>query len=57
MGGQRVTTLLQGKMEAGVHDVRWDGTNTTGKNVPSGIYFLKTVADEIRDTKRVVRMR
>jgi hypothetical protein len=26
-------------MEAGVHDVRWDGSTRTGTKVASGVYF------------------
>lgn len=34
--GRLVTTLLDGRMEGGVHQVRWDAQTT-----PSGVYFIR----------------
>jgi hypothetical protein len=44
--GQRVRSLLDGKVAAGRHQMIWDGTNDLGDKVASGIYFyvLKTGA-------------
>ncbi len=42
--GQRVTTLLNNKMEKGLHKVVWNGTNSAKKSVGSGIYFYKLEA-------------
>ncbi len=39
--GKVVKTLVDGEMTAGVHAVRWDGTNSAGEDVPSGVYFYK----------------
>jgi hypothetical protein len=57
VAGRRVVTILDRRMDAGFHDVRWDGTDQAGRVTPSGIYFLRTRSDDIRDTKRVVRTR
>jgi hypothetical protein len=40
--GQKINTLLAGvKMEAGFHQIEWDGTAAAGERVSSGIYFLQ----------------
>ncbi|MFC1898653.1 lectin like domain-containing protein [Candidatus Cloacimonadota bacterium] len=37
--GQKVITLENRTMEAGVHNVVWNGTDKNGRIAPSGIYF------------------
>lgn len=39
--GQTITTLVDGHMQPGTHTVTWNGTNTAGRIVPSGIYFYR----------------
>ncbi len=39
--GQRVRTLVNGKLPAGVRQVLWDGTDDAGQSVASGIYFYR----------------
>ncbi len=40
--GALVRTLVQGVMEAGVHDVVWDGRTDNGAQTASGVYFAET---------------
>jgi len=37
--GQLVRTLVQGHMEIGRYEVRWDATDDLGNRVPSGLYL------------------
>jgi hypothetical protein len=39
--GQKVNTLLNAKMEAGKHQIQWNGVNKFGQQVASGVYFTK----------------
>ncbi len=39
--GQKVKVLVDSKMAAGSYDVVWDGKNSAGKRVSSGIYFYQ----------------
>lgn len=39
--GQKVRVLVSGHQSAGSHSVIWDGRNTAGQRVPSGIYFYR----------------
>ncbi len=47
--GQKVKTLYKGIAEEGKHSVTWEGKDTNGKSVSTGIYFykLKTGKKEI----------
>ena len=42
--GRLVKTLVNEYASAGSHEVRWNGTDNTGRSVPSGMYFVKTEA-------------
>ncbi len=39
--GRFLTTLQNGLQEPGLHRVRWDGTDETGRPLPSGVYFYR----------------
>jgi len=43
--GQKVITLLNERKNSGDYQVRWDGKNSKGNNVSSGVYFYKLEID------------
>jgi hypothetical protein len=43
--GQRVRTLVDGSLSAGLHQVRWDGRGDGGMSVAAGVYFYRLRAD------------
>ena len=43
--GRQVTTLLDGSLDAGVHSLRWNGRDRTGRVVGSGVYFVRVQAE------------
>jgi hypothetical protein len=55
--GQLVTTLADGRMDPGPHDLNWDGRNTSGERVSSGVYFYKMHADQFQATKKMLVLR
>jgi hypothetical protein len=55
--GRRVTTLTDGKYPAGDHEVHWDGRDSAGREVASGIYFLKFEAGKLIQTQKLVLVR
>jgi hypothetical protein len=42
--GQKVKTLFNGDETAGMHSVKWNGRNSSGAAVVSGVYFYKLIA-------------
>jgi hypothetical protein len=50
--GQRVTTLIDTRMEAGQHSVRFDA-----KNYASGVYFYRLQAGDFRDQKKMMLLK
>ncbi|TFH64068.1 MAG: T9SS type A sorting domain-containing protein, partial [Candidatus Zixiibacteriota bacterium] len=52
--GERVTTLLDRFLPAGRYSINWDGANTDGKPVSSGMYFYRLKAGEFTDTKKMM---
>jgi hypothetical protein len=53
--GRRVARLWNGRLSAGVHALRWDGTRDAGGTVPSGVYFLRVASGaETRTTKLTI---
>ncbi len=52
--GQKICTLLNNKMKAGNHSVKWNGRNNKGNIVPSGIYFYRIEAGSYQKVKRML---
>lgn len=55
--GQLVNTLVNGTKEAGKHSVVWNGTDSKGKDVPSGIYFYRLTTGKHVETKKMMLMK
>jgi flagellar hook assembly protein FlgD len=49
--GQKVTELVNDNKTAGYHRVSWNGTNSNGLDVSSGIYFCQFKAKGIASGK------
>lgn len=53
--GQKVKTLLNDEIQAGLHSVSWNGEDNNGNYVSSGIYFYEMVInDKTRDSKKLL---
>jgi hypothetical protein len=48
--GQAVRTLVSADQEAGIYNVKWDGTNDFGSRVSSGIYIYRITAGNFVST-------
>lgn len=55
--GQKVKTLVDEDMRAGVFIVDWDGKDERGVEISSGIYFYRMTAGDFSDTKRMVLLK
>jgi len=57
LSGRIVRSLDQGTREAGLHTVRWDGTDATGHLLGGGVYFARITAGPFAATRRLVLAR
>lgn len=59
VGGRRVKTILEGELASGTHALHWDGRGEAGRNLATGIYFLRldSATDQGSQTVRVVHTR
>jgi hypothetical protein len=51
--GKEAAVLVDQKKEAGFYSVRWDGRNSQGNPVSSGIYFVKIQADDFSAVRKL----
>ena len=54
--GQLVKTF-EGRLEAGVHTITWDGSNNQSSKVASGLYFYQAQAGDFRETRKMVMLK
>jgi flagellar hook assembly protein FlgD len=58
VGGRLIRNLLEGgSLEAGRHSVHWDGRNSAGKPMGSGIYYIRLEAESGKDTGSITLLR
>jgi flagellar hook assembly protein FlgD len=57
MKGQKTKMLVNEIQSAGWHTVTWEGTDTNGDRVSSGIYFVQMEADGFMAVKQMVLTR
>ena len=55
--GRRVHTLLAGEQPAGRRLVEWDGRDSDGRRVASGLYFVRLLSEEGEIVRRLVAIR
>jgi hypothetical protein len=52
--GQKVKTLIDQHFSAGQHSVEWDGTDDSGDEVASGVYFYRIRAGDFSDARKML---
>ncbi len=55
--GQRVRELVNRYYPAGSHQVVWDGKDSSGKDVPAGIYYYRLKTDQIQQVRKMLLVR
>lgn len=55
--GRRVRTLVDDRRPAGVHTTYWDGRDTAGRMLPSGLYVLHLESRGVQASGRVLLVR
>lgn len=52
--GEQITTLVNEKLSAGEHEIIWNGTNSSGTRVPTGVYFYQLFSNQKSETKKML---
>jgi hypothetical protein len=55
--GQLISTLVNGPLPAGQHQVKWDGTNNSSYQVSSGVYFYVMKSGNFNRVKKMILIR
>ncbi|MBN1348766.1 T9SS type A sorting domain-containing protein [candidate division KSB1 bacterium] len=55
--GRQVKVLVKEKQNASVYTVIWDGTNTLGQRVPSGVYVVTMQAGDFKQSRKMILMK
>ena len=55
--GQRIKSFQFGALATGEHEYTWDGTNSLGKPVASGVYLYELNAGNFYQTKKMFLLR
>jgi hypothetical protein len=52
--GQEINTLVNERTAPGTYRVTWNGLNSHGQQVSTGVYFYRLETDQFMDTKKMV---
>lgn len=55
--GRKVKTLVSSLLDAGDHEIVWNGTNDSGADVASGIYLYKLESNGLTQVRRMTLLR
>ena len=56
MSGRQVTALVNTEMPGGLHTISWVGTDDSGNNVPSGVFFARFETSGYAETIKLIRI-
>jgi flagellar hook assembly protein FlgD len=55
--GQVVNILLDSYQDAGNHSITWNGEDSNGNSLSSGIYFYQLVSDDFTQAKKMILLK
>jgi hypothetical protein len=57
INGRKIKTLIFDELNAGKYSVRWNGTDSGGKPISSGIYFVQLQSGDYRQSIKIVLLK
>jgi photosystem II stability/assembly factor-like uncharacterized protein len=57
LSGRYISTLVNEMKPAGTHNVQWDGTNDTGRQISPGVYICKLISGTEMKSKIIILTR
>jgi len=55
--GQKIRTLVNEVKNAGEFSISWSGNDESGRNVPSGVYFVRMVTESTSRTQKIILLK
>ncbi len=55
--GRRVRTIVDGELDAGAHELVWDGTDDAGRSLPAGVYWARLDDGVQESSSKLVSLR
>ncbi len=55
--GRKLRSLVDGRLDAGLHERVWDGRDATGRPMASGVYFAQFRRPGLSESKRLVLLK
>ena len=55
--GSLAASLLNEEKEPGSYSISWDGKNTSGQQLPGGVYYIRLEANNSVQTQKVILSR
>jgi flagellar hook assembly protein FlgD len=55
--GNLVKNLIKSKVSTGSYSVAWDGTDNSGTQVSSGVYYLLMKANNYQSCKKMIMLK
>ena len=52
--GRKVATLVNDYFSAGIHTIHWNGQESSGRSIATGVYFYRLQTDSFDNTKKMV---
>ncbi|MEO0101455.1 MAG: FlgD immunoglobulin-like domain containing protein [candidate division WOR-3 bacterium] len=57
LSGRKVRTIVNERMKPGYYNLKWDGKDDKGKDLPQGVYFYRLKVKGFEDIKKTVLLR
>ncbi len=55
--GEKVDALIPGYLQAGDHYVTWNGTDNSGRGLPSGVYLYQLISETDQEIRQMVLLK
>ncbi len=56
IAGRRVSVLRDAPADPGVSSIRWNGRDSAGSRVGSGVYFVRMQSEETTEARKIIRL-
>ncbi len=55
--GRKIKKLIDEEMPSGMHSVSWDGRDSSGRELSSGVYFYRLTGEQVSETGKMLLLK